>query len=637
MDTRNKKLMVSRGRPIDRGESLTRHAPKEHETMGRTIQRLLLPLKLALLIAVPGLLYPASAGATEMLDQSQTVSQSPVTVGYDLQRAQTFTAGVSGALDRVSLRLENYTSSPPTGAVLNISVQTVIGGLPSGEQIGTGTIPLSAIPAQGSGGDWVYVDISDAIVHAGSQYALVLQTSIWNAKVWWWDAYQNAYGSSYTRGEMAFNYGSGWSIDETNDFTFQTYVILQTASAPVAFGFSFGGYGFGMGKFYLPVGVAVGGGKIYVADTSNHKIQIFYSNGAFYWEFGTYGWGTGQFHSPSGVAVDAGGDIYVADTGNNRVQKFNAACIFLYRLFGDPTQTFIAPAGVAVDAGRIYVADSGDWNSSNNLIQVFDTTYVYLQFKIGGYGSGDGQFYLPYGVAVDRTGKIYVADTYNNRIQVFDASGKFLFKFGEQGINNGQFRAPSGVAVGSTGQIYVSDTQNDRIQVFDSTGNFLYKFGISGSGASQFSIPNGIAVDSTGKIYVADTGNYRIQVFYPVASSHQPYNFVSFFPPVNNPPMVNVAKAGSAVPVKFSLDGYYDMDILEAGYPGSQQIDCDSLDPVDIVVGTDTAGSKELFYTKTTEEYTYIWKTEKVWAGSCRQLILKLNDGTEHLAYFEFH
>jgi hypothetical protein len=78
------------------------------------------------------------------------------------------------------------------------------------------------------------------------------------------------------------------------------------------------------------------------------------------------------------------------------------------------------------------------------------------------------------------------------------------------------------------------------------------------------------------------------------------------------------------------------MDILKAGYPGSQQIDCDSLDPVDKVVGTVTSGSRDLSYKKNTEEYTYIWKTEKAWAGSCRQLILKLNDGTEHLAYFEF-
>jgi hypothetical protein len=161
----------------------------------------------------------------EMLDQSQPVSESPQTVSYDVQRAQIFTAGVSGDLNRVSLRLENYWSSLPTGAVLNISVQAVIGGLPSGEQIGTGTIPLSAIPAFGSGGDWVDVDISGASVRAGIQYALVLRTSVWNANVTWWLAYQNAYGSSYTRGESAFNYGSGWSTDESYDFTFKTYVM----------------------------------------------------------------------------------------------------------------------------------------------------------------------------------------------------------------------------------------------------------------------------------------------------------------------------------------------------------------------------------------------------------------------------
>ena len=99
-----------------------------------------------------GLLYPASAGATDTLDQSQTVSQSPTTVSYTSQRGQIFTAGAYGSLDRVSLRLENYTPSPPAGAVLTLSVQTIIGGLPSGKQIGSGTIALSAIPAYGSGG-----------------------------------------------------------------------------------------------------------------------------------------------------------------------------------------------------------------------------------------------------------------------------------------------------------------------------------------------------------------------------------------------------------------------------------------------------------------------------------------------------
>jgi hypothetical protein len=166
-----------------------------------------------------GLLYPASARAAETLDQSQTVSQSPTTVYNDTQQAQIFTAGLYGTLDRVSLRLENWSASPPSGAVLNVSVQTVIAGVPSGKQIGSGTIPLNAIPPLGSPG-WVDVTIHGAVVHAGTQYALVLQTSIWNADVTWWFAY-----TSYAGGEMAFNDGNTWSLSETNNFTFQTYVV----------------------------------------------------------------------------------------------------------------------------------------------------------------------------------------------------------------------------------------------------------------------------------------------------------------------------------------------------------------------------------------------------------------------------
>jgi hypothetical protein len=233
MNIRKKRSIVSSGRHIKQENSRIRHALKDHEQMGGIIKRLLLPLILALVIAVPGLLRPASASASEMIDQSQTVSQSSTTVSWNFPRAQIFTAGITGDLTRVSLRLENFTSTPPPGAALFISVQTVSGGLPSGEQIGTGKILLNAIPAYRSGGDWVDVDLSGdpllwigykPYVNAGVQYALVLQVSVWNANVNWWYAGQSAYGSSYTFGEMALNNGSGWIVDTRFDFTFKTYV-----------------------------------------------------------------------------------------------------------------------------------------------------------------------------------------------------------------------------------------------------------------------------------------------------------------------------------------------------------------------------------------------------------------------------
>ena len=115
------------------------------------------------------------------------------------------------------------------------------------------------------------------------------------------------------------------------------------------------------------------------------------------------------------------------------------------------------------------------------------------------------------------------------------------------------------------------------------------------------------------------------------------YNFAGFFQPVDNLPILNVVKAGSSVPVKFSLAGNQGLAIFEAGYPKSEAIPCDSTVPVSGVDETSTAGSSGLTYNPTTDQYTYVWKTEKSWANSCRQLVVKLNDGTFHRANFKFN
>ncbi len=166
------------------------------------------------------------------------------------------------------------------------------------------------------------------------------------------------------------------------------------------------------------------------------------------------------------------------------------------------------PAAIAVDSsGRIYVTDS-----FNDRVEVFDSSGDFL-FKFGTYGAGNAHFSYPNGIAVDSSGKIYVTDYNNDRVQVFDSSGKFLFKFGTRGTGDGQFGRASGIAVDSSGKIYVLDSFNFRIQVFNSTGVFLAKFGTYGTGNGQFYYPNGIAIDSSGKIYVADRSNNNIQVF----------------------------------------------------------------------------------------------------------------------------
>lgn len=140
-------------------------------------------------------------------------------------------------------------------------------------------------------------------------------------------------------------------------------------------------------------------------------------------------------------------------------------------------------------------------------------------------GSGDGQFQEPKGIAVDSAGNNYVADTTNmggdyinsyihNRVQKFDSGGKFIAQWGSYGSSDGQFQNPIGVAVDSAGNVYVADAGNYRVQKFDSDGKFIAKFGSYGKGDGQFSNLNGVAVDSSGYVYVADGGaNHRIQKF----------------------------------------------------------------------------------------------------------------------------
>jgi hypothetical protein len=114
------------------------------------------------------------------------------------------------------------------------------------------------------------------------------------------------------------------------------------------------------------------------------------------------------------------------------------------------------------------------------------------------------------------------------------------------------------------------------------------------------------------------------------------YPFSGFFRPVDNLPVVNTMKAGAAAPIKFSLGGDRGLDILAAGSPTSQQIACDSGVPSDEIELTSTAGGSSLQYDPLTDTYTYVWKTDKAWAGQCRLLSVTLTDGTVHEASFKF-
>jgi alpha-tubulin suppressor-like RCC1 family protein len=116
----------------------------------------------------------------------------------------------------------------------------------------------------------------------------------------------------------------------------------------------------------------------------------------------------------------------------------------------------------------------------------------------------------------------------------------------------------------------------------------------------------------------------------------EPYDFEGFYPPVESDPALNVVKAGRSVPLKFSLGGDKGLDVVEAGWPASRPLECATMDPSGELQPVQPAGRSGLSYDPATDTYTYVWKTDQTWAGTCRVLSLRLTDGTEHLAAFSF-
>ncbi len=137
------------------------------------------------------------------------------------------------------------------------------------------------------------------------------------------------------------------------------------------------------------------------------------------------------------------------------------------------------------------------------------------------------------------------------------------------------------------------------------------------------------ATDSAGNTANADAS-------YQVVNNQVVYTFAGFFQPVDNLPTINVATAGSSIPVKFSLNGNQGLNIMAAGYPVSSPITCNANEPGAIIEETVNPGANTLSYDATTDRYSYVWKTNKAWKGTCRILVVRLNDGSDHFAKFSF-
>ena len=250
-----------------------------------------------------------------------------------------------------------------------------------------------------------------------------------------------------------------------------------------------------------PWGVAFNSkGNIVVAENGGHCISIFNPKGEKIKVFGSQGSDHGQLIGPHGVAMDDGDNILVADYGNSHIQKFTSCGKFIAAV------KIKQPVGIAVhpQSKNIYVA-----NMFDNCIQILNPDLT-LSSSFGSRGRGDGQFNFPFDVAFDSTGNVYVVDYNNDHIQVFTVEGQFLRKFGKYGNEKARL---IGICIDSEDVVYVTEKSNNRVSVFTCEGKFLTSFGTHGAGPGQFNNPHGIAVDKNGVVCVADSGNNRLQSF----------------------------------------------------------------------------------------------------------------------------
>ena len=265
-----------------------------------------------------------------------------------------------------------------------------------------------------------------------------------------------------------------------------------------------------IGGLNKPWGVAVDErGQIIVAENGGDCVSIFSASGEKIRTFRVRGSAPGQFTNPYGVTIDCDGNLLVSDS--RCIQKFSPQGDFLMSVGtkGSQPLQFNRARDISISPKnkRIYVCDN-----QNQRIQILNSDFTFSS-SFGSLGSGNGQFYYPWGVTTHSSGCVYVADCSNNCVNVFTEEGQFLRKFGKKGSGDGELSHPVYVAIDSDDTVYVTEDDNHRVSMFTCQGQFLRSFGSNGTAPGQFKNPRGIAVDRDGLVYVSDWGNMRVQIF----------------------------------------------------------------------------------------------------------------------------
>ena len=250
-----------------------------------------------------------------------------------------------------------------------------------------------------------------------------------------------------------------------------------------------------------PYGIAYNSrGEMIVSERDGHRVSIIDNRGKKIRTFGSYGDSPEQMKYPTGITIDDIDNIYVSS--RHKLQKFTSNGE-LIKCIGKEGE-FNFPRGVTLHDNQVYVCDS-----DNHRIQVFDLNLNFLR-SIGSRGKGRGEFNEPYDVKLDTAGNIYIPDFNNSRVQVLDNSGHFIRTLGDEGER--KLGRPSGLHIADK-YVYISDYGDNCIVVYETSGQFVTSFGRLGENEGEFVHPYCITSCVDGFIHVCDHFNNRVQIF----------------------------------------------------------------------------------------------------------------------------
>jgi sugar lactone lactonase YvrE len=241
-------------------------------------------------------------------------------------------------------------------------------------------------------------------------------------------------------------------------------------------------------------------GAVFIFNTETHDTELIRNGFEAH-----FGW-------INGLAVDDDDRLFVSDGKMHRVMIFNPK----HEVENQITEGLQDPVGLALDTTNrfLYVVDT-----QQDQVMVYDADTLKLLRRIGTGGKNHflttpGDFGAPQGVALDKDGNVYVTDTLNNRVEIFDADGNYISLFGKHGDGPGYLARPKGIAVDSDGHIWVADEMQDRLQVFNREGQLLTYIGTGhGELPGQFKTLVGVAIDKQNRVFTTEQEPGRLQMF----------------------------------------------------------------------------------------------------------------------------